>query len=259
MRRFSAIFLNYQLLNTISMCSKDACSTETFESKNVLKFGCEKGQRTTLLKTWIEIAKKSIFMDNDNDNPIDITNPKLDIKLNMLRGRFLLQKLKVTIESSNGESLFNGTMKNGHLLSFVNRSVLDHPGWHTRLKITLISKKLRSSTNTITIYSGMKNGRLQGIVQIFGILTQHPEDVCSESIFDGLSFIGRYDNGKPTGTGWRQLVGGSWMYGLVDMDGQFSGENIAYIYPDLELALVGKFKNGMMVGLVFINKEFQLL
>ena len=254
MRRLLVVVLNYQMLITTSMCSKDVCSLENFECKNVPKFWCEHGHQKTSLETWIDNAKKSILPHETLDHPININNPKLDIKLNMLRGRSLLQKLKVTIESSNGEALFHGSMKNGHLLSFVNSSVLYHPGWHTRLKITLVSKKLRSSTNTITIYSGLKNGQLHGIVQIFGILTQHPEDVCSESIFDGLSFIGRYDNGKAIGICWRQLVGGSWMYGLMDTDGQFSGENIAYIYPDFELALIGKFKNGMMVKLAFTNK-----
>ena len=41
---------------------------------------------------------------------------------------------------------------------------------------------------------------------------------------------------------------------MVDENGEFTGDNIAFIYQDLELALVGKFKNGIMV-----RKRFFLL
>ena len=212
--------------------------------KSSKAFSCD--QNDVILKrrvnTWIERAQNTVLNNNCSGPPIDINNPILDIKLNMLRGRLaMLQKLMVTIESSNGEILFHGgIMKNGHLLSFVNTTFKHHLGWRTKLKITLFSKKLRhQSNNQITIYGG--------IVQIFGTFTQHAEDACSESIFEGLSFVGRYENGRPIGVCWRQLIGGSWLYGLVDKDGRFSGENIAYIYPDLEFALIGSFSNGIMV------------
>ena len=39
------------------------------------------------------------------------------------------------------------------------------------------------------------------------------------------------------------------MYGNVDKNGEFTGTNdIAYIYPDLELVMLGQFKNGLLVG-----------
>ena len=56
-----------------------------------------------------------------------------------------------------------------------------------------------------------------------------------------------YENGKPTGPCWRPLIGSNYVYGIVDDNGEFTGDNIAFIYEDLELALVGKFKKGIMV------------
>ena len=49
-------------------------------------------------------------------------------------------------------------------------------------------------------------------------------------------------------------MGSTYIYGIVDKNGEFSGDDIAFIYQDLELALVGKFKNGIMV-----RKRFFLL
>ena len=43
------------------------------------------------------------------------------------------------------------------------------------------------------------------------------------------------------------LVGGSWIYGPVDENGEFTGNDIAYLYQDLELAIIGKFKHGLLV------------
>ena len=37
--------------------------------------------------------------------------------------------------------------------------------------------------------------------------------------------------------------------GLVDENGEFTGESVAYIYQDLKLALIGYFKKGIMVRL----------
>ena len=72
-------------------------------------------------------------------------------------------------------------------------------------------------------------------------------DLKLKKMFQGLFFLGMYDNGKPTGPCWRQLIGSNYLYGVVDKKGEFTGNNIAFIYQDLELALVGKFDRGIMV------------
>ena len=75
-----------------------------------------------------------------------------------------------------------------------------------------------------------------------------PKGHCSDKHFEGLSFLGWFEEGKPTGPCWRFLVGGTYIYGVVDNRGEFTGSNdIAFIYQDLELALVGEFNKGIMV------------
>ena len=71
-----------------------------------------------------------------------------------------------------------------------------------KLSFSLKSDKYRSK---LYIRGTLKNGKLHGIVQIFGILSRDPHGHCAELIKDGLSFIGWYENGTPTGVCWRQL------------------------------------------------------
>ena len=98
------------------------------------------------------------------------------------------------------------------------------------------------------ILGSLRNGKLHGLVQIYGILTADPEGHCSSGLFKGLSFVGWFEEGKPVGPYWRALLGGTYLYGVVDENGEFSGPDIAFIYQDLELALVGEFQKGLMVS-----------
>ena len=61
-----------------------------------------------------------------------------------------------------------------------------------------------------------------------------------------LTFIGMHRNGKPFGTCWKILKGGGYVVGKVNEDGQLTGTNIAYMFPDIETALVGVFEDGVM-------------
>ena len=88
---------------------------------------------------------------------------------------------------------------------------------------------------------------MHGLVQIFGKMTAEPMGHLSSTLFEGLSFLGWFEKGKPVGPCWKFLVGGTFIYGIVDENGKFTGPDIAFIYQDLELALVGEFKNGIMV------------
>ena len=94
----------------------------------------------------------------------------------------------------------------------------------------------------------LKHGKLHGLVQLFGKASIAKDGPCSDRTEQGLAFIGRFENGLPVGPCWRGLFGGSWLYGIVDSKGEFTGENIAFIYPDLELAMTGEFQNGFMVS-----------
>ena len=105
-------------------------------------------------------------------------------------------------------------------------------------------------TPTLIIKSILKEGKLHGLVQIYGILPLDLKGHCKKVKFNKnyLSFIGKYENGKPIGPCWRRLVGDAYLYGVVNEYGEFTGTNdIAYVYPDLELVIVGQFKNGLLV------------
>ena len=49
---------------------------------------------------------------------------------------------------------------------------------------------------------------------------------------------------------WRGLAGNGYIAGPVDEEGEFTGENIAYVYPDLKTAIVGTFKGGLLVRIL---------
>ena len=108
---------------------------------------------------------------------------------------------------------------------------------------------MKKSTDTHFLIRGsLKNGKLNGFVKMYGRYTVDPKGHCSNMVFPGLSFFGWYENGIPTGPCWRKLVGSNYIHGTVDKDGEFTGDDIAYIYQDLELALVGTFHRGIMVS-----------
>ena len=66
----------------------------------------------------------------------------------------------------------------------------------------------------------------------------------------GYVTVGLFKDHKPQGLTWqwkseRMLEG--FLYGEVDEEGRFTGEEITYIYPDLLTGLHGKFLNGEVV------------
>ena len=63
-----------------------------------------------------------------------------------------------------------------------------------------------------------------------------------------LSFLGHYKGGLPSGYAWQSLRGGGWLVGQVcPFTGQFTGDPIAFLYPDLKTAVVGEFQNGVLL------------
>jgi len=62
--------------------------------------------------------------------------------------------------------------------------------------------------------------------------------------------IGTYNTGFPSGLAWqwrsRRMAEG-FLYGEVDRRGQFSGDNITFIYPDFVTGLRGRYEYGVLV------------
>jgi len=64
-----------------------------------------------------------------------------------------------------------------------------------------------------------------------------------------LEFIGQYRAGIPSGCCWTSVRGGGWLVGQVcPYTGRFTGEDIAFLYPDMRTALVGQFVKGTLVS-----------
>ena len=80
--------------------------------------------------------------------------------------------------------------------------------------------------------------------------SNYPEEnfyVADTDARKGYVTIGFFKDGKPQGLAWqwkseRMLEG--FLYGKVDKEGKFSGDEITYIYPDLLTGLHGKFLDG---------------
>ena len=238
-----------------------ALSIDEKSSSKSITFPCKDDPNQTIrtaLESWIKSLKNANFSWNHfttDFSPIDVNNPKIEINLNLIKNRPGFKSLDVQIESVSGDHLFQGKMINGVLSGMVDQSLVHHPGWRTRLRIKFskLSVNIASpemyTIQELYIRGTLKNGKLQGLVQIFGIFTRDPQENCGESVYPGLSFVGWFEQGVPFGACWRQLVGESWIYGIVDENGRFTGEkNVAYIYQDLELAMVGKYTNGILVS-----------
>ncbi len=62
-----------------------------------------------------------------------------------------------------------------------------------------------------------------------------------------LTWVGMYRNGLPFGTCWKIIRGGGCVVGKVDEDGNLSGNDIIYLFPDFRTGFVGSFKDGVLV------------
>ena len=75
--------------------------------------------------------------------------------------------------------------------------------------------------------------------------------IKEELVRQGTRFLGYYKNGYASGTFWAGMLGGEpygHLHGTIqDANGIISGNNISYIYPDMETALVGKFEDRTML------------
>eukprot|EP00092_Neocalanus_flemingeri_P005708 GFUD01006148.1.p1 GENE.GFUD01006148.1~~GFUD01006148.1.p1 ORF type:complete len:499 (+),score=146.27 GFUD01006148.1:42-1538(+) len=109
----------------------------------------------------------------------------------------------------------------------------------------------------VTCISGSyNNGVLEGLGKVETVegltLTGRFDRGYLEGIVVGRSFsdnfyVGEYQRGVAVGPCWRRVEGGGWLHGVVDKEGQFTGEDMMYIYPDLVTCLVGNFRNGVMI------------
>ena len=95
-----------------------------------------------------------------------------------------------------------------------------------------------------------KHTGLYGPVLHSALMMEYDEE--EDERYVGGFTIGRFDGNipQPHGLTW-QWRGGEiyhgYLYGKVDSLGRFTGDNITFIYPDMETGLQGKFVNGELV------------
>ena len=70
--------------------------------------------------------------------------------------------------------------------------------------------------------------------------------------YPGIGFIGSYKDSKPFGTFWAGMIAGrlrnAFLHGTTnETNGIITGNNIAYIYPDMETVYLGAFENRKMI------------
>ncbi len=201
------------------------------------------------------------FLESDPE-PLDPSNPVIDIHLDHYKNRSKHQiPTRVKIVTISGEELWRGYMDNGRIQGRVHPDRVDHPGWKSRITLSLnegsdedphldkVGQSLTAVEYNHYLTGSLRHGKLHGLVLKYGVMPNDPEGHCAGAVLPGLAFVGRYDNGKLFGHAWRGLTGGSWIYGDIDESGEFTGKgNVAFIYQDLETAVVGTFKNGIMVS-----------
>ncbi|CAH1247539.1 SETD7 [Branchiostoma lanceolatum] len=93
------------------------------------------------------------------------------------------------------------------------------------------------------LYTYEDGSVLKGIY-VDGELNGPAEEFNSEG---QLTFRGQYSNGVKCGFCWIYSADGGCICGDVNDEGEMSGKDIAYIYPDMKLALIGSFVDGEMV------------
>ncbi len=63
---------------------------------------------------------------------------------------------------------------------------------------------------------------------------------------EALELFGRYHLGRLSGVCWKGLLGGGYIVGKVDERGEFSGDEISFLYPDFRSAIKGTFIDGVL-------------
>ena len=167
----------------------------------------------------------------------DSRSPYIDINLNYFSNRKGFENKTYEIYSY-AKLLNKGIVSNGKI--YTNITTRSKFEWAGLLKVIV--------DEHFVIQGRLHQSKLNGLVRILGTIPNDPNDDCKDHITSELGFIGHYRNGVPSGHCWKGLLGGSWIYGKVDENGDFSGNDIAYINQDVSTAFKGTFIKGVMIS-----------
>ena len=211
-----------------------------------------------------EAEEDFLWYFNHSSEPLDLSNPRINITLDQWVGRQPLKKWKVKIFGTDRQ-LLETWMVDGKIQAEVPGDLARLPDWKAPVRISIESDKSNFGANyspdvttsahfehnaerkeLFSATGRLHRGQLDGWVVMRGVVSNDPTS-CSTFKADGLGFFGRFKNGKPHGVCWRELLGGGWLHGRVNDAGHFTGHEIAYVYPDLKTAIVGQFERGLLI------------
>ena len=96
---------------------------------------------------------------------------------------------------------------------------------------------------------GFADGPFKGDIKVRALL-QH----CSTAGLTvgvqgaGCVWLGSYRKGLPSGLCWAAVQGTAWLTGWLDSQGEMTGPELAFIYPDMSTAITGHFVKGKLVS-----------
>ena len=192
------------------------------------------------------------WIQDPDPNPLS-EDRGFSITLDQFRGRDPFSKVSVSLETMSGEVLFEGVMVDGTLKGIADEDkahLFRYPlGLYLIRKIPRLTIVTETQQRTPLMSGRLSKGLLNGPVRMYGRMSTDPRGACSGQIegVELLSFVGNYRDGRPSGRVWRGLIGGAWLHGEVDVDGELTGDRIAYVYPDFRTAFVGRFERGIMI------------
>ena len=96
------------------------------------------------------------------------------------------------------------------------------------------------------IFAEVEDGYLHGGMVSYGQSPVLPGNKLRDILTPGIRFLGHYRSGRAHGHFWHGCLGGGFYHGLIGDDGTVTGDEIAFIYPDMETAFLGKFENFVM-------------
>lgn len=96
-----------------------------------------------------------------------------------------------------------------------------------------------------SVYNLFGPNKLKELSQLTSI-NGHVKQFIKEGFLPRKVFDGCYKDNVRHGPCWIFNQDGGSLFGIVNNEGYFTGDNIAYIYPDKWTALVGNFNDGIM-------------
>jgi hypothetical protein len=201
---------------------------DSWDDKNILKKIMD--WKNTLLD-----IRSHQWYQKPRETPLSLQNPRIKILLSSFIKRIGFFNSRFRIMSRNGSPLLSGFMINGLISENVPSEIAMLDDWKFPVSILIyntlevVNVMVEQDQNPSFIVSGqLFLGQLDGLVVMDGVVSNSPNDHCSNLAFKGLGLVGQFKNGIPHGKVWKQLHGGSWIYGEVDKNGDMTGKKFLF-------------------------------